>query len=98
MATSCVDLNHCGTHAPGWMNAAHPTVAEGASNVQVCFHWAQNCCHWSVNIRVRNCSGFYVYDLKKPPVCKLRYCGNGVEPGKERKEFPNAGYSSSTYH
>lgn len=77
MATSCVAIKHCGTLAPGWMNGSHPTVAEGATAVQVCFHWAMNCCHRSSTIRVRNCSGFYVYELKKPPQCSLRYCGNG---------------------
>lgn len=82
MATSCVAIKHCGTLAPGWMNGSHPTVAEGATAVQVCFHWAMNCCHRPSTIRVRNCSGFYVYELKKPPQCSLRYCGNGGLSGK----------------
>ena len=81
MPTSCVNKNHCGTHAPGWMKGTHPTVTAGATTVRVCFHWAQDCCRWSVNIRVRNCSGYYVYELKKPPACLLRYCGNGGKPG-----------------
>ena len=86
MATTCVDINHCGTNAPGWMKGDHPTVAQGASNVQVCFHWAENCCHWYLNIRVRNCSGYYVYELKKPPRCRLRYCGNGETSGREKEK------------
>ncbi|KAL9973653.1 hypothetical protein ACROYT_G020134 [Oculina patagonica] len=32
----------------------------------------------STQIDVRNCGKFYVYKLKKPPVCNARYCGNGV--------------------
>lgn len=53
----------------------HPTVADGMVRRKVCFHWSKNCCKWSSYIRVRNCSSFYVYELPKPPVCQLRYCG-----------------------
>lgn len=76
MATSCVTKSRCGTHAPGWLSGSHPTVAQGIQSVKVCFHWSSNCCQWSTNIRVRNCGGFFVYELKKPPACHLRYCGN----------------------
>lgn len=79
MPTSCVEINHCGANAPGWINGTHPSVAEGVSTVQVCFNWGHKCCRYSTNIRVRNCSGFYVYELKKTPGCRLRYCGNGTQ-------------------
>ena len=75
MADSCPEINHCRTHASGWLNGAHPTVAEGIVTRQVCYHWSGKCCNWSNNIRVRQCSGgFFVYELVKPPVCHLRYC------------------------
>ena len=76
MPTKCVAKHHCGTHAPGWMQGAHPTPAQGIVTRKVCYHWSKSCCHWSNNIRVRNCGGFYVYELDKTPVCHLRYCGN----------------------
>ena len=76
IATSCVPVYHCGTHAPGWMQGTHPSVAEGAVTRQVCYHWSGSCCHWSNNITVRNCGEFYVYRLERPPHCMLRYCGN----------------------
>ncbi|XP_078357489.1 uncharacterized protein LOC144642401 isoform X1 [Oculina patagonica] len=79
MPTSCVAVLYCGTHAPGWLSTSHPTVAQGAVRAKVCFHWGNKCCRWSTYIKVRNCSGFYVYELKKPPTCRLRYCGNGVQ-------------------
>lgn len=84
MPTSCVKINHCGANAPGWINGTHPPVADGASTVQVCFNWVHNCCRWSTYIRVRNCSGFYVYELKKTPGCRLRYCGNGTQGTVEK--------------
>ena len=81
MPESCVPKNQCGTHAPGWLNGKNPTVAEGVVSRQVCYHWSSNCCLWKNNIRVRNCGGFYVYELRKPPACQLRYCGGPAIAG-----------------
>ena len=78
MATSCVPTNHCGTHAPGWLNGVHPTVAEGQVTRQACFHYYSNCCEWSMNIQVRNCGKYYIYYINRTPpehTCHLRYCG-----------------------
>ena len=77
MAASCVGKNRCSSHAPGWLSTQHPSKDDGIVRGTVCFHWASSCCHWSTNIRVRNCSGFYVYELGPVPSCWLRYCGNG---------------------
>lgn len=76
MATSCVPKHYCGTHAPGWLNGAHPTRLGQIVNGQVCFHWGGSCCNWKANIQIKKCNGFYVYKLGKTPVCWLRYCGN----------------------
>ena len=75
MPTSCPPTWRCGTHATGWLNGGHPTVADGNITRQVCFHWSSNCCHWSTNIQVRNCGSFYVYYFHGTPACHLRYCG-----------------------
>lgn len=83
MPTSCVGKNRCSSHAPGWLVGSHPSVADGVVYATVCFHWNLGCCHWSTSIRVRNCSGFYVYELGPTPACYLRYCGNGG--GEDRK-------------
>ncbi|XP_068715590.1 uncharacterized protein [Montipora foliosa] len=72
----CVPINRCGTHAPGWLNDTHPTVQDGLQSAQVCYHWNNNCCKWKSNIKIRNCSSYFVYQLVKPPACHLRYCGN----------------------
>ena len=73
---SCVPMRRCGTHAPGWLNGTHPQLQEGQVNRKVCYHWSSRCCNWQNNIKVRSCGDFYVYNLVKPPVCSLRYCGN----------------------
>ena len=76
MPDKCVPKDRCGTRAPGWLNGTHPSQAEGTVSRTVCYHWYNNCCQWSNDIKVRNCSGFIVYELKKTPECRLRYCGN----------------------
>jgi len=86
MADKCVPKNHCGTNAAGWMTGSHPSQAEGVVSRRVCYSWGSTCCSYSNNIRVRNCGGFYVYELQKPPQCALRYCGgNPIAPGSYDK-------------
>ena len=77
MSTSCVPKNHCGAHAPGWMEGKLPSVDEGSVERKVCYHWSNKCCFWEQNIMVRNCGGYFVYKLQKPKHCRLRYCGSG---------------------
>ena len=76
MPTSCPPKNRCNTHASGWLNGGHPTVADGKVSRQVCFHWGSNCCNFYTTIEVRNCGPFYVYHFSGTPACSLRYCGS----------------------
>ncbi|XP_044181286.1 uromodulin-like [Acropora millepora] len=77
MPTSCIPSYKCGTHATGWLNGTHPETHEGNVTRRVCFHWHSNCCEWSVNIQVQNCSGYYLYYISGTPghQCHLRFCG-----------------------
>ncbi|KAL9950786.1 hypothetical protein ACROYT_G043346 [Oculina patagonica] len=85
---TCVPMKRCGTHAPGWLAGAHPTVAEGVVTRTVCYHWSDNCCKWNNTIRVRNCGAYFVYELQKTPTCQLRYCGNyGAAPSQPPSNF-----------
>ena len=77
MAESCVNMYHCGTESPGWLNGIHPDLNDGAVKRQVCFSSFDNCCHHSNEITVQHCGGFYVYKLEQQSYCNLRYCGNG---------------------
>ena len=77
MADKCVVRRRCGTERPGWLFGAHPTVAEVEVTRKVCYtsKGQRNCCGQSNNITVKNCSEYYVYELKKTPD-NARYCGN----------------------
>ena len=88
MADKCVPAYHCGTRYPGWLSGthptvseggagAHPTVAEGVVTHRVCYHWSNNCCIYHNNIRIKNCTAYFVYELSRLYFCYLRYCGNG---------------------
>lgn len=101
MPESCVDLRHCGTIAPGWLNGTHPLVGDGAVERKVCFHAPSgNCCKLSTDVLVRNCGGFYVYKLKKTPQCDLRYCGNGSYSEQECSTYKllNESNRAETYN
>lgn len=81
IATSCVESNHCGTSVPGWMLGRHPSVVEGVVRRFACFSQKQQCCMYSVSMRVRNCSSFYVYKLDSMPSSSVsfRMCGAGIK-------------------
>ncbi|XP_029182787.2 uromodulin-like isoform X2 [Acropora millepora] len=77
MPTLCVPTHRCGTDATGWLNGAHPEEHEGKVTRQVCFSWDSNCCFFSVNIQVQNCSGYYLYYINgtyPENPCYLRFC------------------------
>ena len=76
MLDKCVLMYRCGSKFPGWLNGAHPTVAEGVVTRKVCYNFFSYCC-WSINIiKVKNCSSYYVYELQRTPNPLSRYCGN----------------------
>ncbi|XP_063068488.1 pancreatic secretory granule membrane major glycoprotein GP2-like isoform X2 [Engraulis encrasicolus] len=77
MPNSCVPRYRCSTHAPLWLNGAHPTPAEGVVSRQVCGHWVGGCCDFSHSIQVKACPGGYtVYQLVHPTHCDLAYCAD----------------------
>ena len=67
----------CGTVVPIWMNGFHPTVQEGTVTRKACVnvpHQYPFGCGSSYSIKVRNCSGYYIYQLKTPLGCYYGYC------------------------
>ncbi|XP_025961808.2 oncoprotein-induced transcript 3 protein isoform X1 [Dromaius novaehollandiae] len=77
MPTFCIPENHCGTHAPIWLNGSHPRESDGVVPRQACASFNGNCCLWNTTIDVKACpGGYYVYHLTKPSVCFHAYCGH----------------------
>ncbi|XP_035256461.1 oncoprotein-induced transcript 3 protein [Anguilla anguilla] len=77
MPTFCITENHCGTHAPIWLNGSHPRPADGVVSVPACASFNDNCCQWNASVDVKACAGgYYVYRLPRPAVCFHVYCGH----------------------
>ncbi|XP_008143619.2 oncoprotein-induced transcript 3 protein [Eptesicus fuscus] len=77
MPTFCIPENHCGTHAPVWLNGSHPLEDDGIVQRQACASFNRNCCLWNTTVEVKACpGGYYVYRLTKPSVCFHVYCGH----------------------
>ena len=77
MADQCLPMGRCGVVKPGWLNGAHPTVAEGVVTRKVCYNFVRHCCYEENIVKVKNCGSYYVYELQKPIPFDQRYCGNG---------------------
>ena len=75
MPTQCVPMWRCGTALSGWLEDGHPTSADGEVSSKVCFTRGGDCCKKSRNIKVKDCGSYFIYELRKPPTCDLRYCG-----------------------
>ena len=75
-----VPTYHCGTHAPGWLNAVHPQQEGDIIEANVCFHLDGNTCAWKKSVIVKNCGSYYVYHLPDVPNCSLTYCASATTP------------------
>jgi len=51
-----------------------PVVSEDIVNRTICIKQGVDCCSVQLNIRVKNCTGFYVYYLTSLPECYSVYC------------------------
>ena len=73
-----VPENHCGTHAPIWLNGIHP-AREGDNVVrQACVHFFGDGCFDSFDINITNCGDYFVYYLKTPFYCTIAYCAGEI--------------------
>ena len=78
MPESCVDMNHCGTEVPIWLDGTHPPN-DGVEHVmKVCANrnmpFGRKCCFQTWDIKVKNCGTFFVYNLPRTPGCNMAYC------------------------
>ncbi|KAG8135338.1 hypothetical protein E2320_008379, partial [Naja naja] len=87
MPTFCIPENHCGTHAPIWLNGSHPQESEGIVQRQACATFNGNCCLWNTTVEIKACpGGYYVYHLAKPnfyDICDVVDCqGSCLDTGE----------------
>lgn len=76
MATRCIPRNRCNSQMSGWISGSNPSVADGKVTRTACMHSSSGCCtYYYSSVEIRNCSGFYVYNLPPTSTCHSRYCG-----------------------
>ena len=51
-----------------------PHITEGEVNRKACISTMESCCYLALDIKVKNCGNYRVYDLKKTPGCQMGYC------------------------
>ncbi|XP_055514227.1 uncharacterized protein LOC129710948 [Leucoraja erinacea] len=80
-----VPVNHCSGYYPGWLAGAHPSVGDGEVTRAVCFIDGSYICNWNQEIRVKNCIGYFVYQLWPSPSTSAVYC---TDPASVPTEEP----------
>ena len=75
MPTTHVPAFRCGTAWSGWLDGAHPTVEGVEVKRTVCLSNRVTGCRHLINIDVKNCGSYFIYNLIPPPICESRYCG-----------------------
>ncbi|XP_072894953.1 von Willebrand factor D and EGF domain-containing protein-like [Hemitrygon akajei] len=76
----------CSGETPGWLNGSHPNVGEGEVTRTVCFTWDKNICYQRREIRVKNCSGYFVYWLCPTPPSYAVYCTEPLSDSTQERQ------------
>ncbi|XP_076072006.1 uncharacterized protein LOC143043712 [Mytilus galloprovincialis] len=97
MPTKCIVGGfRCGTISSIWMNGTYPVTNETKSVTACAANYNGNCCAYSHQIKVKNCTSYLVYSLVPVAPCYQAYCfgselpcppgetsNNGFSPGCE---------------
>ncbi|KAK7088640.1 hypothetical protein V1264_022541 [Littorina saxatilis] len=80
--TQCVELRHCGTGRPYWLDLQGKELpaAGQETDARACgtgHH--SNCCELQKPISVRNCGAFFVYKLTPFSKCNRAYCAQEMD-------------------
>ncbi|XP_072894999.1 uncharacterized protein [Hemitrygon akajei] len=89
-----VPQGRCSGEYSGWLNGSHPKVGEEEVTRTVCFTVGENTCYWSLEIRVKNCSGYFVYRLWPTPSSNAVYCTDSGTPTRNLSEGSYTGVFS----
>ena len=73
-----VDVYHCNTRYPGWLNGHHPATAGETINGKVCFNNGVKSCFKETQIQIKHCTSYYLYYLVDAPYCTYRYCSTST--------------------
>lgn len=74
LANCPIEDFRCGAAVTGWYTGIYPSMAGDTTSGTVCFSYNSDYCAMTSIALVTNCNGFYVYYLRAPDYCDLRYC------------------------
>ena len=73
-----VEIDHCNTMRPGWLNGHHPATAGETINGKVCFNFYDFTCYRETQIQIKHCTSYYLYYLDEAPTNPARYCSTST--------------------
>ena len=75
IASQVVPYAHCNTYASGYLASHHPEEEGKTIPAKICFNnGGSNACWEEIQIQIKKCKGFYIYDLQEAPDCTMRFC------------------------
>lgn len=74
MVTSAPSIAMCGTLYPVWLDGSLPLLGEGTVDRTACVAGLTRSCESMIPIKIRNCSTYNVYYLRKTPILASGYC------------------------
>ncbi|VDI45209.1 Hypothetical predicted protein [Mytilus galloprovincialis] len=106
MPTKCIERGfRCGTISSIWMNGTYPVTNETKSVTACAANYNGDCCAYSHQIKVKNCTIYLVYSLVPVAPCYQAYCfgselpcppgetsNNGFSPGCEPDPCQSSNY------
>lgn len=106
MPTECIVGGlRCGTMSSIWMNGSYPVTNEIRAVTACAANYNGNCCAYSHQIKVKNCTNYLVYSLVPVAPCYQAYCfgselpcptgetsDNGFSPGCELDPCHSSNY------
>ena len=77
ITSQVVPSDHCNTYHSGYLarESHHPDEEGKTIPAKICFHLSSSEPCWrELQIQIKNCKGFYIYDLPEVPQCRFRFC------------------------
>lgn len=74
MVTSAPSIATCGTLYPVWLDGSLPLQGDGIVDRTACVVGLMGSCESTIPVKIRNCSTYNVYYLRKTPILASGYC------------------------
>ena len=73
LADSPIDLNHCGSAGPRYVQGSHPILIGEIITTKACYKQSSICTS-PQDVKIRNCVKYFLYYLPETQSCWQGYC------------------------